>query len=1212
MNFVHLHNHSHYSLLQSPSSPKDIVKTAKEQGCTSVALTDNGVMYGAIEFYKACKEEDIKPIIGMEAYIAPRLMKDKDFRSDGKPWTLVLIAENNEGYENLLKLSSIAHLEGMYYKPRIDLEVLEKHKKGLIALSGGLNGEIPNAILEGFEEDDIKKIVKKYLNIFGKNNFFFEISYHPNISGQMEVNEKLIELSKDLNVSLVIGQNTYYTKIDEAEAQDILMCIGSNRLYDDGSRITMIDEDYSLTPPDEICSVFEETPDAIKNTIRIAERCNVKFDLGKYHIPTFNPPKGHSTKISSDYLRYECIEGLKNRYPQFKEYLEEIKWEKLDKSTIGENIQFEQNKENLGIELNNDVEKIFTGREIAQRFEHEFEIIKNMGFESYFLIVWDYIKWAKENNILVGPGRGSGAGSIIAYALKITNLEPLKYSLLFERFLNPDRISMPDFDIDFQDDKRNDVIDYVTQKYGTDHVAQISTFGTMAARAAVKDVGRAFGISFEKMNEFVKLIPERPGTKLQESWESEDDLRNTVNNDPELKKIWDIALKLEGCIRHISVHACAVVISEKPLLSYTAIQNPPKDQNSIITQFSAKPLESLGLLKMDFLGLKNLTILDTACKIIKRTTGRSIDLDEIPMKDEKTFEIFQNGETTGIFQFESSGMKRYLKDLKPTEFEDLIAMNSLYRPGPMEFIPEFINRKHGTIAVKYHHESLEKILKPTYGIAVYQEQILQIAQEFSGYSLGQADILRRAIGKKIISEMEEQRKTFIDKAIELGRNKDTAEYIFDKVVVPFAGYGFNKSHSAAYSMIAYQTAYLKAHYPTEFMAALLASDQSNTDRIAIEIEECQKMNIDILPPSVNESLKDFTVVKNRQIRFGLSVIKNLGDSCAEAIIESRGKEQIKFQNLQDFLTKIEPTQLNRKNLEALIKSGALDELEERNKMLENMESMIEFSQEQHQKSTTGQMGLFDISGETSSTDLHLSNVSSATSAQKLAWEKEFLGLFVSAHPLGGLEEYWKNNFFSVDSINAKLLGETKRFAGIITNLRIIKTKNEERMATFVLDAPTGKIDAVLFPKTFQSHGKKLLEDNLVVVKSKIDHRNGELQLIIESITLKDLDKIREEAKEKGFFDKDKNHLTRKEIKSISKEDIKDARMNPWIVEVPEEVKKNDFEVIKKLLEQNPGNNEIIFLFPNRQKITLPQKVSLTKTLKAHITQILYGPDKGKI
>ena len=1239
MSFVHLHNHSYYSLLQSPTSPELLAKTAKEQGSSAIALTDNGVMYGAIEFYKACKKHEIKPIIGMEAYIAPRSLYKKEFKSDGRPWTLVLLAETQEGYQNLLKLSSIAHMEGMYYKPRIDLEVLEKHKKGLIALSGGFSGEIPHAILEGYLDEDIEKAIKKYLDIFGKNHFFFELSYHPNLPGQFELNEKLTELGGKFKVETVVAQNAYYSSPDDAEAQDILSCIAMNRQVDDDNRSTMIDEDYSLTAPEEIIPTFENNKKAIENTVKIADRCKIDFDFGAYHIPDLNPPKEHSTKTPLDYFRYECIEGLKERYPQFKKYLEEIGWNNLkckiqnsksslssltpigdpnksDLSSNSEELDSGQslshsrsdgndNEDNHSNEQNSP-DKTFSGAEIAERFEYEFGIIKKMGFESYFLMVWDYIKWAKDNGIMVGPGRGSGAGSIIAYALKITDLEPLQYSLLFERFLNPERVSMPDFDVDFQDNRINEVLDYVSKKYGEDHVARICTFGTLAARAAVKDVGRAMGIPFEKMNMFSKLIPERPGTKLAEAWESEPILKDTVENDEELQKIWDISLKLEGCVRHISVHACGVVISPEPLEKYSAIQHPPKDSSSVISQFSGKPLESLGLLKMDFLGLKNLSILDTAVKIIKRTKGTNIELDKIPVTDEKTFEVFQNAQTTGVFQFESAGMKRYLKELKPTVFEDLIAMNSLYRPGPMEFIPDFIKRKHGKVHIAYPHKSLEDILKPTYGIAVYQEQILQMAQAYAGYSLGQADILRRAIGKKIAEEMDKQRKVFLEKAESLGREKKTSEYIFDKVIVPFAGYGFNKSHAAAYSLIAYQTAYLKAHFRTEFMAALLSADQSNSERVAIEIEECRSMEIEILPPSVNDSLHDFTVVKSRQIRFGLSAIKNLGDSGIDAIIQARGKDEIKFQNLEDFLKRVEASQLNRKNLEALICSGAMDELGERKAMLLSMDEMVEFAKESHMQTSTGQMGLFDGGTQSEAVSLRLQKTEAAGLMQQLQWEKEFLGLFVSAHPLASISPYLHKHYTPLSSLEAKSIGKVGKFAGLITNLRKIKTKKGDYMATFSLDTPSGKIDVAVFPRVYNENIKKIEDDYFLLVEGKIDLRNDMLQIIAEKIFHKKLDDVLEKAKKEKLFDESIKYVKNEGAPSISMEDVENEKKQAWHLEIPPKASKEALLSLKKIFENNPGNDEVVLVFPNKQRMPLPAKVKLTKILKGNIRQLLHS------
>jgi DNA polymerase-3 subunit alpha len=1198
MAFVHLHNHSYYSLLQSPSSPAALVKKAKEQNASALALTDNGTMYGAIEFYKACKSEGIKAILGMEAYIAPRGLHKKENKSDGRPWSLVLLAENQTGYENLLKLASIANIEGMYYKPRIDLELLEKHKEGLIALSAGFNGEIANAVLEGKNDEEITEIIEKHLKIFGKDNFFLELSYHPNLAGQVELNEHLIKLAKKLKLNTVVGQNAYYASSDEAEAQDILTCIATNRLFDD-DRATLIDEDYSLIPAEEIEEYFQETPEAIENTQKIADRCNVTFDLGVYHIPEFLPPEGHAAKTPIDYFRHECVEGLKKRYTEFNEHLKKINWQDLNKSTVDNSDNF--NKEDFEVK-----EEPFLGENIAKRFEFEFAVIKQMGFESYFLIVWDYIKWAKENNVLVGPGRGSGAGSIIAYALEITNLEPLRFDLLFERFLNPERISMPDFDIDFQDNKRGEVIRYVTEKYGADHVAQISTFGTMAARAAVKDVGRVLGLSFQEMNDFAKLIPDRPGTKLKEAWEESSELRANVEENKDLKKVWEIATKLEGCVRHISVHACAVVISKEPLNKYSAIQHPPKDNTTIISQFSAKPLEDLGLLKMDFLGLKNLTILDRACQIIKRKHAKNIDLDLIPLDDKKTYEVFQKGQTTGVFQFESSGMKRYLKDLKPTVFDDIVAMAALYRPGPLNsgMTDSFVKRKNGKEAILYPHPSMESSLKDTYGVVVYQEQIMNLSKIMAGFTGGQADTLRKAMGKKIKELMDKLKEEFILGCQKNDINQKLAEEVWHGWE-EFAKYGFNKSHSACYALVAYQTAYLKAYYPTEFMAALLTSDQANMDRVAIEISECRQMDIEVLAPSVNESLKGFTVVKNRQIRFGLNAIKNLGESCVEAIITARGQENIPFSSLEDFLKRVEITQLNRKNLEALILSGALDELGERKEMSFNLENLIEFAKEDHNKMSSGQIGLFDFGGETNEASaLHLEKCKAATLSQRLNWEKEYLGLFVSAHPLAGLENYWSEKYDCISDINAETVGKTIKLAGTVNGLRIMRTKKDDKMAVFVLSTPKGKVDITVFPKIYKTCSIKLKEEALAIVTGKVDLRNSEIQIIAEKIVMKDLEDLREEAKNKNLYNPETSHIKEYALPSITEEEVKDANRKPWILEIPNGTNREKLETMKVLFEKNPGKTEIILQFPNRQKINIPQKVNVTKVLKSHVLQVL--------
>ena len=879
--FVHVHCHSTYSLLEALPSPEEIVLRAKELGQSAVGLTDKGHTYGLTEFYQCALKHKVKPLLGLETYVARRTRHDKESGTDTKRYPLVLLAETQEGYQNLLQLATKAALEGMYYKPRVDAELLENYGKGLIALSGPMSGAIPQAALAE-DGERIKELVEQYRGFFGEDNLYFELMDLPNVNGQSEINQQLIKWGKELNVPLVATCNAHYCKPEDAEAHDVLLCIQKNAHVDDPSRFSMRDSDFSMRPYEEIEKIFAHVPEALENTKVIADRCNIELDFGTYRIPRFPVP---DKKTEAAYLRELATEGLAKQYKN-------------------------------------------PTQEHRDRLEYELKVIEEVDFAGYFLIVSDFVNEAKRRGITVGPGRGSAAGSMIAYCLKITGLDPIEHGLLFERFLNPERISMPDFDIDFADNRRDEVLDYVREKYGEDKVVQICTFGTLAARAAVKDVGRAYGVPFLEMNSLAKLIPERPGTTLDEALETQE-LKSAYDTNETYKKIIDIALKLEKKARHVSVHACGVIITEEPTVCYTALQRAPKDDQTIITQSSAKPLEALGLLKMDFLGLMNLTVIQTTLEIIERTEGKELDIANIPIDDSETYALLQRGITTGVFQLESGGMRRYLKQLKPTVFGDITAMVSLYRPGPMEYIPSFIKRKHGKEKVKYIHDDLKPILEPTYGIGIYQEQILQIAQVFAGFSLGSADILRRAIGKKIKSELDAQREKFIAGAMEKGYDKALAEKIFDDVITPFAGYGFNKSHAAGYARIAYETAYLKAHYPVEFMSALLSSDAQRTDRVMIEIEECREMGIEVLPPDINESLRHFTAMpKECAIRFGLTAIKGIGDSSVQQIIEVREQGE-KFSSLEDFASRVPAKIINKKTVDALAKAGALDSLGER-------------------------------------------------------------------------------------------------------------------------------------------------------------------------------------------------------------------------------------------------------------------------------------------
>ena len=1182
--FVHLHLHTFYSLLDGLSKPEEYVKKAKEQGCSAIAITDHGVMYGAIEFYKACKKHNVKPIIGMEVYIAFNKLTDKRHQIDNKRTHATLLAINNEGYENLLKMATIAHLEGFYYKPRVDWDLMKKYGKGIIALSGCLHGDIPQAILNG-DETRVKEMIERFQSTFGKNNFYLELQYHPEISEQQTVNQRLIEISKKENIPLVVTGDIHYINPEDNVAQDIMVCIQSGKNLDDTNRMSMMNADFSMKDPQVFMDEFKEVPEAIENTVKIAERCNIEFDFETHHIPTFPLPKG---KNPSAYLKELCYEGLIQKY-------------KLDEKEVKK-----PKSENI--------------KKLIDRLDYELKIIEDMGFVGYFLIVWDFVKWAKDNHIVVGPGRGSAAGALVSYCLDITEIDPLKYNLLFERFLNPARISMPDIDMDFADNRRDEVIEYVAEKYGRDRVAQICTFGTLAARAAVKDVGRTLGVPFVQMNEFAKLIPERPGTTLEEALKQSPELREAIEKEDIYKQVMENALKLEGAVRHVSVHACAVVIADEPLVKYTALQHPPKDDKGIITQYSAKPLESLGLLKMDFLGLKNLTILQTALKIIERTKGKKINLKQIPIDDKKAYALMARGETTGVFQLESAGMKRYLKKLRPTEFEDIIAMVSLYRPGPMEWIPDYIAGKHGQKKAKYLHPSLEPILENTYGIAIYQEQILQIAQEFSGFSLGEADILRRAIGKKIIKELESQHEKFIEGAIKKGHSKNLAVTIFEKVIEPFAGYGFNKSHAASYAMIAYETAYLKAHYPTEFMTALMSADYGNTDRIVIEIGECEQMGIKVLPPDVNESLSKFTYVEDGKIRFGLSAIKGLGKGSVDMIIEAREKDP--FHSLEDFARRVPSKILNKKTLEALAFGGAMDSFGERKQIGVNYEKLADFAKTSDSSYQVGQAGLFDSMGDEAPVDrLELEDVEPATDSERLKWEKEYLGLYVSAHPLDGLQKYFKKKTIPLDQLEKKTVGKAIKIGGIITNLRKLTTKKGDMMAVLKIEDAFGKAEAIAFPKSY-SQVASVEEDQIVLIDGMLDKRMGDIQVVInkvEAMTLEDL--IERAKKEKLYTEGEK--VTRiprqiveeevveaEEILDVKEEEISELESdslfeNPKAHQIilNREVDKSFFITLKDILDKYPGKDQIEIVI-GEKVLPVPIKVKWSEELQKEINEVL--------
>jgi DNA polymerase III subunit alpha len=1060
MSFVHLHNHTHYSLLDGLTKIDELVENAKEQGSPAVAISDHGVMYGVIEFYQKCLKSEIKPIIGVETYLAPKSRFDKNTKSDEKNYHLLLLAKNNQGYNNLLKLVTYAHLEGFYYKPRIDWELLQKHHEGLIATTACLAGEIPKLIMSG-KKEKAKSRILEYKKLFGEENFYLEIQIHPELEELAMVNKVLLELSKETNTPLVGANDVHYLKKEDDEVQDILLCLQNKKKKEDVDRMNMLGADYSMKSNKEMIELLKNFPGAAENTLKIAEDCTVEIELGKVQLPYFSVPDKFD---ENSYLKKLCQEGFEKRY---------------------------------GISFSKADEKI------VNRMNYELEVVKKMGWPSYFLIVSDFVNWAKKNGIIVGPGRGSAAGSLVCYLTGITNLDPLKYDLLFERFLNPDRISMPDIDLDFADVRRDEVIKYVEEKYGKDNVAQIITFGTMAARAAIRDVGRVLNYPYDYCDRLAKMIP--MFSKINEALKNVPELKEAYRNESQAKIILDYAQRLEGVARHSSTHACGVLITKDPLSNNVPTQFASSSDKTIVSQYSLHPVEDLGLLKMDFLGLKNLTIIESAIEIIEKVRGLNIDIDKIPLDDQKTYKLFQEGGTTGVFQFESSGMKRYLRDLKPTEFEDIIAMVALYRPGPMEWIPDFIDRKHGKRKVEYLHQKLEPILKKTYGVAIYQEQVMQIARDLAGFSMGEADVLRKAMGKKIAELLAKQKEKFIEGCVQNRISQALAEQVFS-FIEPFAGYGFNRSHAACYALIGYQTAYLKAHWPTEFMAALLTADQQNTDRVAIEIDECRNMGIEVMPPDINESFGSFTVVADgktndsniKTIRFGLKAIKNVGEHIAEAIIHERKKNGA-FKDILDFLERVIDKDLNKKSLESLIKCGSFDELEERGKLLKNIESLLAYNKESAKLKLSGQNSLFGDTPHFSSINkIYLELSDPAIQRDKLFWEKELLGLYISEHPFNEYKNHLQNYIMPLKNLSA-VIGEDKiNIAGIISGIKKIITRSNESMLFVRLEDDNSNIEILVFPRLLKESNDIWQEGKAIFCQGKVSNKDKEIKFLANS------------------------------------------------------------------------------------------------------------------
>jgi len=1146
--FTHLHVHTEFSLLDGLSKIDELVKKAKELKMDSLAITDHGVMYGVIPFYLTCLDNDIKPIIGVEAYMAHRSRLDKQPKIDADQYHLILLAKNNTGYHNLMKLTTIAHLEGFYYKPRLDMEALKEHAEGLIVTTACLAGEIPSLLLEG-RKKEAEKRVKEFLEIFG-DDFYLEIQAHPKISEQKKVNKEMVKISRKLGIPLVATNDVHYINPEDAVAQDALLAIQTQKKIADEDRLTMLDSpDFYLRSPEEMAALFKDYPDAVENTIEIAKKCQVEIQIGKWILPYFPIPEDEKVE---DYFRKIVYQELPKRF---------------SKPT----------------------------KEITERLDYEIDIINKKGFATYFLIFADFVNWAKKQKIRVGPGRGSVAGSLVSYVLRITSINPLEHNIPFERFLNPHRPSPPDIDLDFADDRRDEVIEYVTKKYGKDKVAQIITFGTMEARMAVRDVARVLGFSYSVGDRIAKMIPIGPQgfrMTIERAKKANPEFKVAYDNEEDTKKILDLAEKLEGVSRQASTHAAGVVIGDKELTNYTPLQFDSKKEK-IITQYDMRALDlnaaenekALGLLKMDFLGLRNLTILSKAVEFIKATDGKIIDLSEIPLDDKKVYQMISAGETTGVFQLESAGMRRVARQLKPNKFSDISAMVALYRPGPMEWINEFIAGKNNPRRVQYPHPDLKDILAETYGVAVYQEQCLQIAVDFAGFDWGEADSLRRAIGKKKKKIMEKEKVKFLKKAQEKGYKKEIAEKIF-ALIERFVGYGFNKAHSTSYAMIAYQTAWVKANYPVEFMAAFLTAESSNAEKISLGVEECRRMGIKVYSPDIDTSQVGFSIEADREslngkgIRFGLSAIKNVGKAAIEAILKARelGGD---FSSLSEFCQRVDSQKVNKKVVESLIKVGAMDRFGSRASMLAGFDRIRLKSEVDQRRRANGQIGIFDQGKKKMKVNLKddLPEIEDFSRSERLNLEKSLLGFYLSEHPLTPVLSLLASEVsHKIYELSPELvINEKVKIGGIVSSIRIVLTKNSgAEMAFATIEDGTGKIETVVFPRTYKMTRDLWIKDQLVLVEGRLDKRDERLNLLVENAV--------------GLSDKTK-----------SKDNY------DFSIEVPRGINSKKLVAINKLLKSSPGKMKGVLFFEGeggRKRLVLTFGVNYTKGLERKINGIL--------
>lgn len=1139
-NFVHLHLHSEYSLLDGSTRISLLPKKVKELNMDAVALTDHGNMYGAIAFYKACKDEGIKPILGCEVYISKKDLSIKD--KSNERYHLILLAENNEGFKNIMKIVSIGFVDGYYYKPRIDKEVLKKYSKGIIATSACLGGEVQKLILNR-DIEAAKKSALEYRGIFGENNFFLELQDH-GMPEQARVNRELINLSKELEIPLTVSNDVHYLNKDDAKSHDVLLCIQTGKTVNDENRMKFPSDEFYLKSPDEMAALFPENKDALENTVEIANRCNVDIKFHDLHLPDFSVPSEYTHE---EYLKKLAVEGMYNRY------------------------------ENVTDEIKN-------------RFEFEFNTIRDMGYVDYFLIVWDFIRYARKHEIQVGPGRGSAAGSVISFCLGITDVDPLKFDLLFERFLNPERVSMPDIDIDFCYERREEVIEYVNRKYGDSHVAQIATFGTMAARNAIRDVGRALDMSYAKVDYIAKQIPQALNMTIEKALEISESFKSIYEKEDDSKELIDMAIKLEGLPRHTSTHAAGVVISKDELTEYVPLT---RNDKIIATQFNMIELEELGLLKMDFLGLRTLTVIRDAINLIEENYGKKISFEKFDYNDPDVLKMFARADTLGVFQFESSGMRAFLKELKPDEFSDLVAANALFRPGPMKQIPKFVGSKHDKSKISYLHPKLEPILKSTYGCIVYQEQVMQIVQQIGGYSLGRADIVRRAISKKKMKVMEEERKNFIygnveeevSGAIANGVDEKTANEIYD-LIIDFADYAFNKSHSVAYSVVAYRTAWLKYYYPREFMAAQTSTYTNDIKQVSLYIEEIKRLGIEILPPNINYSFKNFTV-EDGKIRFGLKAVKNVGNNLIDVIVKAR--DNGKFKSLKDFVDRInaiDKSALNKRAVESLIRCGAMDDFSgNRAQYLAIYEKVISSSSNTAKNNVAGQFSLF----ESSDVQEDLPSLKDFSQKDKLDMEKEVVGIYISGHPLDPYRELIEksadtdtNEIF--EKYRENMLNNSKvKVGGILKAKKTMITKTNKMMAFAQLEDLFGTIELVIFPNVFSKYRELIEDENVVFVEGHFQESEiEEPKILVDKVS-----KIKMPTNKKLYISvnsmRDKNL---REIRNI----LKDYNGNTPVIFYEEESKKafgteNNLWIDEKLFEEL-RDELILFTENDKEKIIL--------------------------